>query len=80
MANPEVVVYDDDLKDRKSSNIRKARYRPMEEVLTVEFKNGGIYEYRGVPSHVVYDFALNDSVGSYFYHHIRSNYQFEQVE
>lgn len=80
MANPEVVVYDDDIKERKSSNIRKARYRPMDEVLTVEFKNGGIYEYEGVPSHIVYDFALSDSVGSYFYHHIRSNFPYRGVE
>lgn len=69
-----VTIYDDNVMEKKSSNIARAVYVPHHEALTVTFKNGGEYRYDRVPASVADSMSLASSVGSYFHHCIRDNY------
>ena len=62
-----------------SSNLASIGYDAENEILEVEFKHGGIYQYFGVPENI-YDELMNaDSHGVYFSANIRNNYEFEKM-
>ena len=62
-----------------SSNLASIGYDAENEILEVEFKHGGIYQYFDVPENV-YDELMNaDSHGVYFSANIRNNYEFEKI-
>lgn len=63
----------------KSSNLASIGYDEENEILEVEFKNGGVYQYFDVPENV-YDELMNaDSHGVYFSSNIRNEYEFEKI-
>ena len=62
-----------------SSNLASIGYDAENEILEVEFKHGGIYQYFGVPENI-YDELMNaSSQGVYFSANIRNNYEFEKI-
>ena len=55
-----------------STAMRSVGYDASTRVLTVEFPNGSVYEYEGVPSEI-HDGLMNaKSHGNYFHSHIRN--------
>ncbi|THF60454.1 KTSC domain-containing protein [Pseudothauera rhizosphaerae] len=49
-----------------SSNLRAVGYDPETRILEVEFLNGGLYSYSGVPSSIHPGIMSASSHGSYF--------------
>jgi hypothetical protein len=58
----------------KSSNLKSVGYDPTTQELEVEFQNGGIYTYVGVPHEIHKELMTDKSVGSYYARNIRSQY------
>jgi hypothetical protein len=54
-----------------SSNLRAIGYNPETQTLEVEFLNGGLYRYSGVPSSVHAGLMSASSHGSYNDAHIK---------
>ncbi|MDD5523678.1 MAG: KTSC domain-containing protein [Smithella sp.] len=63
----------------KSSNIAAIGYEPDDMVLTVQFKNGGIFAYQGVPAQEVVNLHGAESVGKYLHSKIKPNFQCSKV-
>lgn len=55
-----------------SSNIVSAGYHEPSSRLHVEFANGGVYEYAGVPPDVAEGLRTASSAGAYHHAHIKS--------
>ncbi|KFB87970.1 hypothetical protein CR62_07390 [Serratia grimesii] len=62
-----------------STNIESAGYDSNSSVLEVEFKNGSLYQYIGVPEYVFQELISAGSVGVYFNQNIKNNYEFHRV-
>lgn len=58
-----------------SSNIASVGFDPDRNVLEIEFKSGGIYQYLDVPQIVFNNLERASSVGRYFSEHIRDQYR-----
>jgi|21_taG_2_1085346.scaffolds.fasta_scaffold14282_2 lysyl-tRNA synthetase class 2 len=58
----------------RSSNIASAEYDANKSVLTIEFKNGGMYLYSGVPKTVFDGLIQAPSAGRYFASRIRDKF------
>ena len=57
----------------QSSNVASIGY--SDGTLEVEFKNGSVYQYAGVPGEVYLGLLAADSKGSYVYRMVRSTYK-----
>ncbi len=57
-----------------STNVESVGYDPGTATLEIEFKNGGIYQYFGVPDQVHSDLMNAPSKGLYFNANIRNAY------
>lgn len=57
-----------------SSNLRSIGYEPDTSTLEVEFNNGRLYQYHGVPQQVYDALMQASSHGSYFNAHIKNSY------
>lgn len=57
-----------------SSNISAIGYDIDNQILEVEFTNGAIYSYSGVPSDEYEGFMSADSKGKYLHANIKSRY------
>lgn len=64
----------------ESSIIESVGYDADEEILEIEFKEGGIYRYREVPESVYRGLMSVDSHGTYHAEHIKHSYPFERVQ
>lgn len=62
----------------KSTNIKTAKYNTENELLTVTFNNGSIYDYEKVPWEIFTKFRMADSQGAYLNSTIRKNYQYKK--
>jgi len=62
-----------------STNLRSIGYDPETKTLEVEFVNGHIYEYRGVPPAAYEGLDQARSKGSHFNRHIKDRYAFHRV-
>ena len=62
-----------------SSQISRYGYDPQTQIMAVEFRRGGAYEYRGVPADVFQRFVEADSKGSFHYREIKGKFQYEKV-
>ena len=62
----------------ESSIILSWKYDFQSECLTVNFRNGAIYDYWDVPEQVIEDFREAESKGQFFNHFIRNNYAYER--
>lgn len=61
----------------RSSNIRSIGWE--NGTLEVEFHDGGVYRYSGVPESVFHAFLNAYSKGSFFHDHIRDRYPYWEV-
>jgi KTSC domain len=64
----------------ESSNIRSIGHDAESNTLRVEFKNGGTYEYDGVPAEVHDDLIDAPSKGQHLHKHIRGMYPAKRVD
>jgi hypothetical protein len=55
----------------ESSSIAAVGYLPARRLMEIEFRNGGVYEYQGVPDTLYREFLRADSHGRFFTQHIR---------
>jgi hypothetical protein len=62
-----------------STNIESVGYDQESKTLQVEFKNGGIWQYSGVPAEEVVKLHAAESFGGFFHKNIRSKYPGEKV-
>lgn len=60
---------------KKSSNIKSTIYDSLLKRLTVEFKNGGVYDYEGVPKKEYKQFEKAESVGKFLNSNIIPKYK-----
>ena len=63
-----------------SSNINTVGHDPNLNILEVEFKNGGVFQYHGVGADTHKQLLKAESVGSFFHTNIKNNYEVAQVE
>jgi hypothetical protein len=61
-----------------SSSLASVGYSAQEQVLEVEFQNGAIYQYPGVPLDAYTDLLAAASLGAHFNGNIRSKYPFRK--
>lgn len=62
-----------------SSNIRSFGYDSDSGTLEIEFKNGAVYQYSGVPQSEYDDLIAAASHGTYFNAHIKNVYPFVKL-
>jgi len=65
--------------DVESSMLASIGYDEKTKTLEVEFNHGGVYKYLKVSKSVYEELMNADSLGSYFYHNIRDDYDYTQV-
>lgn len=63
----------------QSSHLQEYSYDSESRTLTVQFVNGSIYQYSGVPANVYWGLQQNGGAGSYFHAKIRGSYSFQKV-
>ena len=63
----------------QSSSLASIGYDAENEILEVEFLNGGVYQYLDVPSDVYQELMDANSHGVYFSANIRNNYTTRKV-
>ena len=59
----------------ESSNLASVGYDAENEILEVEFKHGGVYQYFDVPQNVYEELMNASSHGVYFSANIRNDYE-----
>lgn len=62
-----------------SSSIAGFGYEETSQTLTVEFKNGGKYNYFSVPENVFQELQNADSAGTFVAKNIKPFYRYEKV-
>lgn len=67
------------IKLKDSSNIEAAYYDLKTTHLKIKFKSGACYGYYGVERQVITEWQKAESVGSYFYKNIRSNFVYDKI-
>ena len=63
----------------ESSMFSHQHYDPNTRVLTVQYKNGGIYQHEDVSAEKHDAFIGNKSPGAYFNQHIKNNFASKKV-
>jgi KTSC domain len=63
-----------------SSHIERSKYNPMEHALDIQFANGSIYRYHGVPPIEYKRFLASPSQGYYHADNIKSNYAVKRIK
>ena len=62
-----------------SSNIAAIGYHEPDQTLAVAFKSGAIFHYRNVDVGLYERFLEADSLGSFFYYHIKGRYPADKM-
>lgn len=62
-----------------SSNLRAVGYDPIARTLEIEFQDGTVYQYDGVPPDVHAGLMQAPSHGSYFHRNIMNRYQYRRI-
>ena len=62
-----------------STNVAAIGFDAGTETLEVEFHNGGIYQYYGVPEHMFAELMQAPSAGRFFNMYIKNNYAYSRV-
>jgi len=63
----------------KSRILRSAGYDYQSRILEIEFQNGLVYRYSGVPPKVFADLMHSGETGKYFSEKVRPKFQSKQV-
>ena len=59
-----------------SSNIQSIGYDADAQILEIQFNNGGVYQYSGVPEYEHTGMMNAESHGKYFHANIKNRYPF----
>ena len=62
-----------------SSNVSSVGYDADSQTLEIEFNNGGVYQYSGVPESVYQGMMGADSKGKYFHANIKNTYSYSKL-
>lgn len=62
-----------------SSNIRSVGFDPQTQTLEVEFLNGTVYQYYGVPEHMYQQIMQEQSKGRFLNTYIKNQYAYSRV-
>jgi len=62
-----------------SSNLESVGYDPDSAMLEIEFHDGSIYQYSGVPQDVHTALMAAASLGSFLHKHIKGKYPYKKV-
>jgi hypothetical protein len=62
-----------------SSHLAAVGYDPAAQKMQVEFSNGAVYEYRGVPAHTHEALMNANSAGEHFVKHIKNAFNGKRV-
>jgi len=62
-----------------SSSLASVGYDPSRQVLEVEFRNGGVYQYLDVPGEEYDELCEADSKGRYLNTEIKPNHRFRRI-
>lgn len=65
--------------DGNSSNIARFKYDAASQILSVEFINGGVYNYFDVPEFVFEEMRSAGSRGQYLAQRIKSTYRYARA-
>ena len=63
----------------QSSHLQSYEYDPENQVLTIEFQNGTIYQYDGVPEHEFFNLQQSGGGGTYFWSQIRDRFPARKI-
>jgi len=63
----------------RSTNIRSIGHESKSNTLEIEFSDGGIYQYFGVPESAFKGLMSALSHGSYFHKHIKDKYRWAKI-
>lgn len=63
----------------RSSNVAAVSYEEEGSFMDVEFHNGGLYRYHGVPRREFEDLVRAPSVGSHLHARIKPNFRYTQL-
>ena len=66
-------------KELNSSNIVSIGHDAKEQILEVEFHDGGVYQYYGVPESEYTGIMNADSHGKYLHRNIKGRYSYQRV-
>lgn len=62
-----------------SSNLKSVGYDPTVQVLEIEFHDGSVYQYTGVPQTIHSELMRASSHGSYFHKNVREKYPYRKI-
>ena len=62
-----------------SSNIQSVGYDNDNQIVYVQFLNGSVYIYKGVPVHEYENLRDAPSVGSYLHRNFKNIYPYERI-
>lgn len=62
-----------------STNVKSIGYDNGTQTLEVEFLNGRVYQYYGVPEHMHGQFMQASSKGKFFHAYIKDQYPYSRV-
>ena len=62
-----------------SSNIKSIGHCGTSETLEIEFLNGSVYQYHGVPANTFLELMKAASKGSYMHSHVKAQFTYEKV-
>jgi len=63
----------------KSRILRSVGYDESTKILEIEFQNGLVYQFTGVPPKIFSDLMHSDEIGKYFSEKIRPKFQSKPV-
>ena len=63
-----------------SSNVAALGYDADNQVVHVEFNNGTVYTYSGVPEHEYHALDNASSIGSYLHHNFKNVYPYQRIK
>lgn len=66
--------------DHDSDHLSRSQYNPMEHALDIEFQNGSVYRYHGVPPIEHERFLNAPSQGRYHADFIKMNYACKRIK
>lgn len=64
----------------RSSNVKRIVYNRHSQELRVEFLNGSIYRYDGVPKRIAKDFYNASSMGRYVHYRLKGKYPYAMIK
>jgi hypothetical protein len=63
----------------KSRILRSVGYEENSKIMEIEFQNGQVYQYSGVPPKVFADLMHSAEIGKYYSEKVRPRFQTKQV-